>query len=211
MVKLLVKGGITVTQFYLDHKAGKQFLEEIKVLFVSLTEQGFLTPLLPPSMAESRTAPIGWIMTPQGTDMFFSVYHDVARARDHFNLTSERLEALGVRRKLVVNLNSQSKGTDIRGRMGLTWPAQYREWMLKRVDPFQVLPTRPKKELGRNARSMVRKSMQSPAHRDLLLKRVLGLAQLCGHGEISLADLIELIAHACHYEKVARRYLAIGN
>ena len=207
-VNLLLTGGIKVVGVYFDRQASRQFLEEVKTLLVRLTEQGYLKPLLPESQNEDKAVQVGWIMTQQGNEMFFSIYQDVGRARDKFDLSSERLDVLGVQRPLVVNVNSQSKGTDIRSRLGATWPAQDRESMLQRVNPFQHLPTMAKKDIGRHTLGMVKNSVRSPAHKDLLLTRILGLAQFCGFGEISLADLIELMAHACHYEKVARRYIA---
>jgi hypothetical protein len=57
---------------------------------------------------------------------------------------------------------------------------------------------------------MVRNAARAAAaadlgHRDLLLARVLGLAQVCGIGEVSFLDLMELMVHSSHYEKIARR------
>jgi hypothetical protein len=195
---------------YLNHGAGRQFLEDIKVLFVQLTNQEYLEPLLPAStkLTEDKKTRAGWTLTQKGNDLFFLIYQDVAHARGQFDLTSKRLKSLGVQEPLVVNLNSQSKGTDIRSRLGATWPAQYRNAILHHVNSFQYLPTTAKDRTGRLALALVRNSVRSPAHKNLLLARVLGLAQFCGFGEVSLTDLIELIANACHYERIARRYLA---
>jgi len=210
VVKLLVVGGVKLTGMYLNHDAGRQFLEEIKDLFVRMTDQEYLKVLLPvpASPAAAKASPAGWTMTQKGNDLFFLIYQDISRARDRLNLTSERLKSLGVQEPLVVNLNSSSKSADIRSRLGTTWPIQYRDALLRRVNSFQYLPSRPKQDTGRWALAIVKNSVRSPAHKDLLLARILGLAQFCGLGEVSLADLIELIANACHYERIARRYLA---
>ncbi|EED22285.1 conserved hypothetical protein [Talaromyces stipitatus ATCC 10500] len=208
-VKLLIKGGITIAIFYLDRRACQQFLEEIQTLFVRLTKLQYLAPLIPASQQEARTARMGWMMTPAGVEsLFMSVYTDISNARERFGHSAERLKSFGLQEPVVVNLNSPSKGSEIRKRLGATWPPQYRKWILQRVNPFQFMPTIAKKDLGRFALGMVRKSVRSPAHPDLLLARTLGLAQFCGLEEVSLADLIELMAHACHYERVARRYIA---
>ncbi|GFF27699.1 hypothetical protein IFM61606_10006 [Aspergillus udagawae] len=208
-VKLLVQGGVKITQLYLERTACEQFLEEIQTLFVRLTKLGYLTPLVPASQEEAKTARVGWLMTPAGVErLFFTAYTDISRARDRFGLSAERLKSFGLQEPVIVNLNSPSKGAAIRERLGATWPAEYRDWMLQRINPFQFMPTLAKTVLGRYARSMVRKSLRSPAHHDLLIARILGLAQFCGLGEVSLADLIELMAHACYYERVARRYIA---
>lgn len=152
---------------------------------------------------------MGWIMTPAGVNqLFFHVYADIKNAPYQTELSADRLKTFGVMEPVVVNLNSRSKGTQIRERLGSTWPAQYRERMLQQINPFQSMPTIPKKDMGRFARAMVRKALRSPVHVDLLLARTLGLAQFCGLGEVSLADMIELMVHACHYESTARRYLA---
>lgn len=195
--------------FYLDRRACQQFLEEIQTLFVRLTKLAYLTPLIPTSQKDAKTARMGWIMTPAGVNkLFFNVYSDIKNAPYQSELSAGRLKAFGVMEPVVVNLNSPSKGTQIRERLGSTWPAQYRERMLQQINPFQSMPTIAKKDMGRFARAMVRKALRSPAHTDLLLARTLGLAQFCGLGEVSLADMIELMVHACHYESTARRYLA---
>lgn len=148
-------------------------------------------------------------MTPKGVDsLFFSIYHDINRGRNALGLSNARLKTLGVYQPLIVNLNSQSKGTAIRSRLGITYPPQRRQWMLEHMNPFQYLPSYEKREIGLFARGMVRRALQSEGQQDRLLARALGLAQFCGLGEISLADLMELLVHACHYEKIARRYLA---
>ncbi|CAI7611148.1 unnamed protein product [Penicillium pancosmium] len=209
IVNLLVKDGVMTVQTYLDHRASKHFIEEIKILFVRLTERGYIEPLIPQSPVQDKTAPIGWIMTPKGVDsLFFSIYHDIDRGRNALGLSNARLKTLGVYQPLIVNLNSQSKGTAIRSRLGITYPPQYRKWMLEHINPFQYLPTYEKWRIGLYARGMVRRALQSEGQQDRLLARALGLAQFCGLGEISLADLMELLAHTCHYERVARRYLA---
>lgn len=195
--------------YYLDRRACQQFLEEIQTLFVRLTKLGYLTPLIPTTQKDAKTARMGWIMTPAGVDeLFFNVYTDIKNAPYQSKLSVERLKAFGVMEPVVVNLNSPSKGTQIRQRLGVTWPAQYRQRMLQHINPFQSMPTIAKKDMGRFARAMVRKALRSPVHTDLLLARTLGLAQFCGLGEVSLADMIELMVHACHYESTARRYLA---
>ncbi|KAH8691548.1 hypothetical protein BGW36DRAFT_465274 [Talaromyces proteolyticus] len=209
ILKLFTHVTISTIRFYLDHRACKHFLEDIKDLFVRLTQQVYIEPLIPSAPADPQTAKIGWIMTAKGTEeLFFSVYTDVSRARRHFNLTTARLETMGVMKPLVVNLNSKSKGESIRSRLGATWPAQWRQAMLQRGNPLQGLPMYDKRDISRFALGMVRNAARSPAHRDLLLARVLGLAQFCGIGEVSLPDLMELMVHSCYYEKVARRYIA---
>ncbi|KAF7184745.1 hypothetical protein CNMCM7691_006168 [Aspergillus felis] len=191
--------------------ACKDFLEEIKTLFVRLTEQGYIAPLIPPSseLADPTRSRIGWIMTDKGTDeLFFSVYTDISRAARHFNLTSSRLRSMDILRPLVVNLNSKSKVEAIRSRLGITWPPEWRKAMLQRGNPLQALPTYDRRYISRFARGMVRNAVRSPGHRDLLLARVLGLAQVCGIGKVSVPDLMELMVHSCHYERIARRCIA---
>ncbi|KAF3395650.1 hypothetical protein DPV78_009009 [Talaromyces pinophilus] len=208
-VKLLVKGGVTIAVFYLDRRACQQFLEEIQTLFVRLTKLAYLTPLIPTTQKDAKTAQMGWIMTSAGVDeLFFNVYADIKNAPYRSELSADRLKIFGVMEPVVVNLNSRSKGTQIRKRLGATWPTQHREQMLQHINPFKSMPTIAKKDMGRFARAMVRKALKSPEHTDLLLARTLGLAQFCGLGEVSLADMIELMVHACHYESTARLYLA---
>lgn len=210
-MNLLGQVTFSLVQAYLHHRACKEFLVEIKALFVQLTEQGYIAPLVPPlsELADPAKARIGWIMTDRGTDeLFFSVYTDVSRGARHFNLTPSRLRSMGILRPLVVNLNSKSKGEAIRSRLGVTWPSEGRNAMLQRGNPLQALPMYNSRYISRFARAMVRNAVRSPGHRDLLLARVLGLAQVCGVGEVSVPDLMELMVHSCHYEKIARRCIA---
>jgi hypothetical protein len=212
VIHLLVKGGVKAIALYLNHKASNQFLDEIKVLFTRLTQQGYLETLLPPlgTSPDNSQTRVGWVITDKGTEMFAEVYCDIALALERFGMPFEKIDAMGLRRRLMVNINSTSKGNDIQSRLGATWPAEYQEDLLKTSNPFKHLPAMQNKDKGRHALGMVGKALRSPEHKDLLLKRILALAQFCGLSEISLSDLIELMAHACHYEKLMRRYVAAG-
>ncbi|KAL3449139.1 hypothetical protein BJX65DRAFT_317012 [Aspergillus insuetus] len=220
VINLLATVTIGAVKSYLSHRATKDFIEEIKELFIRLTEQGYITPLVPssspsspsslPSTSPSASAQIGWIMTPKGAEtLFFSVYTDISAARAFFRLPTAQLTRMDVLPRVIVNLTSQSKGEAVRSRLGSTWPAQWREAMVRDGNPLQGMQTYAPSDSSRFARGMVRNAARAAAadlgHRDLLLARVLGLAQVCGIGEVSLLDMIELMVHSSHYEKIARR------
>ncbi|KAL3455032.1 hypothetical protein BJX64DRAFT_295452 [Aspergillus heterothallicus] len=236
VVKLLASVTVNAVHGVLSSSARKDFLAEIQTLFIRLTEQGYITPLFPQQQqpqqqqgshgqlsqqekaqqtaSPATAAPIGWIMTAKGADeLFFAVYTDIARARGHFHLTSAGMRSsMDLFPRLVINLNSKSRGEAIRARLGSTWPAGWGNAMFGPpggdADPVRNLPSIDKRGVSRFARGMVRNAARSPGHKDLLLARVLGLAQVCGIGEIGLLDLMELMVHSSHYEKIARRVVA---
>ncbi|KAL3488375.1 hypothetical protein BJX62DRAFT_253308 [Aspergillus germanicus] len=217
LINLLATVTVGAVKSYLSHRATKDFIEEIKELFIRLTEQGYITPLVPSYSRSPPSSPsplastqIGWIMTPKGAEtLFFSVYTDISAARAFFRLPPAQLTRMGVLPRVIVNLTSQSNGEAIRSRLGSTWPAQWREAMVRDGNPLQGMQTYARSDASRIARGIVRNAARAAAadlgHRDLLLARVLGLAQVCGIGEVSLLDLMELMVHSSHYEKIARR------
>ena len=76
------------------------------------------------------------------------------------------------------------------------------------MNPFLSSKKMKKADIGRHASGILEKSRRSPGMAGVVLLRVLALAQVCGLSEVSLADLIDMMAHACLYEQLARQYIA---
>jgi hypothetical protein len=225
VVELLATVTVNAVHGFLSYNARKGFLAEIKDLFIRLTAQGYITPLFPQQPPQSHPAPnagvqvpnpqtaqIGWIMTPKGADeLFLSVYTDINSALGYLNPTPAKMCSTRLFQRLVINLNSKSRSEAIRARLGSTWPPGWRDAMFGSpggsADLVRNLPSIDKRGVSRYACGMVRNAARSPGHRDLLLARVLGLAQVCGVGEVSLQDLMELMVHSSNYEKIARRVI----
>ena len=201
--------GHLITEHYMDKKASKQFASEIQEAMSIYTNHGFLDPV-PPSSSQPNL-PVGWRTTPdKGLANFYHMYPEIQEAIEQTRVEQVKLiETL--RYPVMVNINSSNKDSTVRSRLGSGWPLNLKQAVLPTNDtnPFlgggnTMNPT----AIGRHCIGVMAKTRSAQGEAGVVILRVIGLARVCGVYELSIADLLEIMANSSLYERVARSYIA---
>ncbi|EEP81505.1 predicted protein [Uncinocarpus reesii 1704] len=196
------------------YKEKKAFFEALPKLLNRQCELGNLSSFSSQTSRGSATVDDNvtgaWTMTDQGTKAVLNVYADVRAALEYFKVPEETKSILGLSVKVMVQPTLIATDPSVLTRVGGRWLPHIRNEILTPRDVFLLWSganiSRLQKAMW--AMGLVRKAQRSDGFADLLLPRLLGLAQLCGIERLSFSDLMELAAFTPYLEKFARAYIA---
>ncbi|KAL4890578.1 hypothetical protein BDV59DRAFT_209692 [Aspergillus ambiguus] len=217
ILPLLETAGTKVIAHYMGAKAAKEFTANLQEFLTYFTQYNYMEPLLPPHYAAGGYAPIGWRTNPsKSVGIFYHIYPDIAAAIEQNGFKDAMVAEAGLDRPVVLNVNSIKREATVRQRLGAGWPARVRKKLLQDSDtnPFyndtttMTTTTARRKETGRRSAGAMARSRRAQGFAGAVILRVLGLARVCGVYELSVADVLEIMAHAWRYEQLARNFLA---
>ncbi|KAG2412053.1 hypothetical protein HFD88_009609 [Aspergillus terreus] len=212
VLPLLDSAGQKVIAHYMGDAAARDFTAALKEFLTCFTEYSYVEPLVPPAYAPAPAA-IGWRTNPsKSVGIFYHIYPDIAAAIEQNGFKDAMVAEAGLDRPVVLNVNTTATEARVRARLGAGWPARMRKKLLADSDTNPFYGGRAtqlsRKEVGRQCAGTMAKSRRAQGFAGAVLLRVLGLARACGVYELSVADVLEIMAHAWLYEQLARQFLA---
>lgn len=210
ILPLLESAGQKVTAHYMGHKAARQFTADIKEFMTYFIQYGYVEPLLP--QYSQPYSPVGWRTNPaKSVKIFYHMYPDIEAAIDQNGFKDAIVAAAGLDRPVTLNLNSVAKDASVRQRLGTGWSSRIRKKLLQESDtnPFyDSSRIQGKKDIGKQCAGIMSKSRRAQGFAGAAILRVLCLARVCGVYELTMADMLEIMAHAYLYEQLARNYIS---